>query len=228
MTRGYRMSLSSEEAYMALLSPEEEIALGTSHVSVSLEEEGVQGTSLIWRHFSPLRRKLYIAYHVLWVKSCRSYLTLLCPLRKKLTQHLPHSEEEAWKAPHSLLPWRSCTGQLCPLRRMFTQHHVSSEGAAILSTPCVLRKEVNRAPHIFSLWGRSHSSSLRKKLYGKTLSCKKEAYIAPVIAVRRKMLTLLRDEEWFLHSEEGAVLRREPTRAPHTIPCQDRSCWAEG
>lgn len=151
MTRGYRMSFSSEEAYMASLSPEEEIALGTSHVSVSLEEEGVQGTLLIWRHFSPLRRKLYIAHHVLWVKSCRLYLPLLCPLRRKLTQHHPHSEEEAWKAPHSLLPWRSCTGHLCPLRRMFTQHHVLSEGAAILSTPCVPRKEVNRAPHIFSL-----------------------------------------------------------------------------
>lgn len=47
MTRGYRMSFFSEEAYMASLSPEEEIALGTSHVSVSLEEEGVQGTLLI-------------------------------------------------------------------------------------------------------------------------------------------------------------------------------------
>lgn len=47
MTRGDRMSLSSEEAYMASSSPEEEITFGTSHDSVSLEEEGVQGTSLI-------------------------------------------------------------------------------------------------------------------------------------------------------------------------------------
>lgn len=42
------------------------------------------------------------------------------------------------------------------------------------------------------------------------------------------MLPLLRGEEWLLHSEERAVLRREPTRASHTSPRQDRSYWAEG
>lgn len=55
-------------------------------------------------------------------------------------------------------------------------------------------------PHLVPV----RKKSLRKKLYGKPLSCEKEAYIAPIIAVRRKMLSLLRDKEWLLYSEEGA------------------------